>query len=79
MSRVLMSICLIGLLAPAIQAGLLSVPDAYKPGKSWPVVVSMQDNPAPKLMKKTPYFLVHAGGKGVQATKKIRSELTKLA
>ncbi len=65
--------------APRAGAGLLSVPEAYAPEESWPVVISTQDNPAPELMKKTPYFLVHAGGKGVQCTKKIREELVNLA
>ena len=62
-----------------LQAGLLSAPEAYTPEKSWPVVVSLQDNPAPELMKKTPYFLVHAGGQGMRATNNIRSNLKSLA
>jgi len=67
------------LFASSAPAGLLSVPADYTPAKSWPVVVSLQDNPSPELMKKTPYFLVHAGGKGRAATAKIRGELTSLA
>ncbi len=60
-------------------AGLLSVPQAYRPERSWPVVVSLQDNPSPKLMGKTDYFLVHAGGVGMACSRKIRSELLRLA
>jgi len=65
--------------AGSAAAGLLSVPADYTPAKAWPAVVSLQDNPSPALMKKTPYFLVHAGGQGMQASKKIRAELLKLA
>ena len=68
----------LAMVAP-VSAGLLSVPDAYRPEKSWPVVVSLQDNPSPRLMKKTSYFLVHAGGVGMACSKKIRTELTTLA
>ncbi|KKK53387.1 hypothetical protein LCGC14_3095300, partial [marine sediment metagenome] len=65
--------------AAGVQAGLLSTPKDYAPSKSWPVVVSTQDNPSPELMKNTSYFLVHAGGKGTEATKKIIAELKSLA
>jgi len=60
-------------------AGLLAVPEKYTPAKSWPVVISYQDNPSPELMKKTDYFLVHAGGKGTTATTKTRTYLKNLA
>jgi len=80
MSRtVAMAACVILAWGAQLQAGLLSVPDDYTPDKSWPVVVSTQDNPAPELMKRTPYFLVHAGGQGTVATRKIHDELTALA
>ncbi len=65
--------------AGVASAGVLSVPKGYTPEKAWPVVVSTQDNPAPERMKDTPYFLIHAGGKGMACTKKIRSELIALA
>jgi hypothetical protein len=71
--------CLAGLFAAPGFAGLLSVPSKYTPEKAWPVIVSLQDNPSPALMKATPYFLVHAGGRGTAATRKIRSELIGLA
>ncbi|MHC4718088.1 MAG: hypothetical protein ACYS5V_14035, partial [Planctomycetota bacterium] len=67
------------LVSGAAQAGLLSVPKDYTPQKAWPVVVSTQDNPSPERMKQTPYFLVHAGGKGMRCTRKIRGELKRLA
>jgi len=71
--------CVVLATAGGLSAGLLSTPEGYSPAKAWPVVVSTQDNPDPELMKKTPYFFVHAGGKGVQASKKIRAELLGLA
>ena len=68
------------LAAPAAaEAGLLSVPDAYTPEKSWPVVISYQDNPSPELMKKTRYFLVHAGGRGTESRRKTIDYLKNLA
>jgi hypothetical protein len=67
------------LLAAPVQAGLLAVPKDYSAEKSWPVVVSLQDNPDPELMKATPYFLVHAGGQGMEATKNIQDNLKTLA
>jgi predicted esterase len=75
------NITLVALLAVACtaEAGLLSKPDKYTPEKSWPVVVATQSNPDPEVMRKTPYFLVHAGGKGTECTTKIRSELTRIA
>ena len=73
-----MAACVCAMAATA-AAGVLSVPADYTADKAWPVIVSTQSNPAPALMKKTPYFLVHAGGQGMQATKKIRAELIKLA
>jgi len=69
-----------GLLASAAaQAGLLSVPNGYTPEKSWPVVISYQDNPSPELMKKTSYFLVHAGGRGTESRRKTIDYLKDLA
>ena len=59
--------------------GLLSVPKEYAPKKAWPVIVSYQDNPSVEQMKTVPYFLVHAGGKGMQATNKTRTYLKDLA
>ncbi len=60
------------------SAGLLSVPEGYTPDKSWPVIVSLQDNPDPALTAKTPYFLVHAGGTGVECSNKIHGSLKEL-
>jgi len=71
--------CFAAMCASEASAGLLSVPDKYTPDRSWPVIVSLQDNPAPELMKPTPYFLVHAGGKGTEATRNIRDNLKALA
>ncbi len=77
--RIAVTVCLILVGAPAARAGLLSVPAGYRAEKSWPVVVSYQDNPSPALMKETDYFLVHAGGKGTTATSKTRDYLKGLA
>ncbi|HET6430236.1 MAG TPA: hypothetical protein VFJ30_17600 [Phycisphaerae bacterium] len=73
------TVAVVLLTAGIASAGLLSVPKDYTPDKAWPVVVSTQDNPAPERMKETPYFVVHAGGKGAQCTAAIRSDLTALA
>jgi hypothetical protein len=76
-SRILLAVAV---LAPsAAQAGRLSIPKGYTPEKSWPVVVATQNNPKPEVMKQTPYFLVHAGGKGVGCSNKIRDYLKQLA
>ncbi|MBM4043434.1 MAG: hypothetical protein FJ290_33525 [Planctomycetes bacterium] len=64
---------------PSASAGLLGVPEAYTPEKSWPVIVSLQDNPDPALTAKSPYFLVHAGGTGVECSTKIHNSLRELA
>jgi len=60
------------------SAGLLSIPEGYTPEKSWPVIVSLQDNPDPALTAKSPYFLVHAGGTGVECSTKIHASLREL-
>ena len=62
-----------------VSAGLLSIPESYTPEKSWPVIVSLQDNPDPALTAKSPYFLVHAGGTGVECSSKIHNGLKDLA
>ena len=64
--------------APAL-AGRLAKPKDYTPDKSWPVVVSTQDNPNEEMMGASPFFLVHAGGQGVECGTKIESELATLA
>ena len=61
------------------SAGVLSIPENYSPEKSWPVIVSLQDNPDPALTAKSPYFLVHAGGTGVECASKIHNSLKDLA
>ncbi len=61
-----------------VPAGVLSVPESYTPEKSWPVIVSLQDNPDPALTSRSPYFLVHAGGTGVECSSKIHSCLKDL-
>ena len=68
-------------LAPAalLQAGLLGIPDGYTPEKSWPVIVCTQDGPSRELTSKAGYFLIHAGGKGVEAATKMRNHLLKCA
>ena len=78
MRRLMTMIAAVALAAATARAGVLSVPDDYTPGKSWPVIVSLQDNPDPALTKKSPYFSVHAGGKGVECSLKIHSELKSL-
>jgi predicted esterase len=60
-------------------AGLLAVPDGYTPDRSWPVVVSTQNNPDPAVMKRTPFFLVHAGGQGVECMTRVEEALVDLA
>ena len=77
-NRWMVSVVLL-LVSVTARAGLLSVPKDYTPEKAWPVVVSTQDNPSPERMKETPYFVVHAGGKGDRCTQKIRAELEALA
>jgi dienelactone hydrolase len=76
-------VCCLAILVffPAIssRAGLLSVPEGYTPEKSWPVIICTQDGPSKEIMKKTPFFLVHAGGKGTAVIKKIESYLVSLA
>jgi len=66
------------LAAGSIPAGVLSVPESYTPEKPWPVIVSLQDNPDPALTAKSPYFLVHAGGTGVECSSKIHRYLSDL-
>ena len=61
-----------------VPAGVLSVPESYTPEKSWPVIVSLQDNPDPALTARSPYSLVHAGGTGVECSSKIHSYLKDL-
>ena len=63
----------------SVSAGLLSIPEAYTPEKAWPVIVSLQDNPDPALTAKSPYFLLHAGGTGVDCSNKIHNGLKDLA
>jgi hypothetical protein len=43
------------------------------------VVLSTQDNPKPEVMRSTPFFLVHCGGMGVEASTRIETELAALA
>jgi pimeloyl-ACP methyl ester carboxylesterase len=62
-----------------VSAGLLSIPESYTPEKSWPVIVSLQDNPDPALTAKSPFFLLHAGGTGVECSSKIHNGLKDLA
>ena len=71
--------CVTVLWACPLRAGLLSVPADYTPEKSWPVIVAYQDNPSIEQMKTVPYFLVHAGGRGVEVTAKTRQYLKHLA
>jgi dienelactone hydrolase len=61
-----------------VRAGVLGIPDAYTPEKSWPVIVSLQDNPDPALTARTPYFLLHAGSKGVECSSNIHNYLKSL-
>ena len=79
MRKMMIVASVVMLVGPVVRAGLLAVPEAYTPEKSWPVVISYQDNPSPELMKKTNYFLVHAGGKGTEASGKTREYLKNLA
>ncbi len=66
-------------LAGPLHAGLLSVPADYTPEKSWPVIVSLQDNPSPELAARTPYFLVHSGNIGAACSAGIHAQLKELA
>jgi len=80
MRRVMLAASVVVLIAaPPARAGRLSIPKGYTPEKSWPVVVATQSNPSPEVMKQTPYFLVHAGGQGVECSSKIRDYLKTLA
>jgi len=58
-----------------LMGGLLSVPKGYTPKKSWPVILSFQDNPSKEQMATVPYFMIHAGGKGAELITKIRKYL----
>ena len=71
--------CLVLLSASGLRAGVLSVPAGYTPDKSWPVIISFQDNPSKEQMKTVPYFLVHAGGKAAVLSTKVRTYLKNLA
>ena len=62
----------------SVSAGILSVPEGYAPEKSWPVIVSLQDNPDPALTAKSPYFLLHAGKTGVECSTNIHNYLKDL-
>ena len=42
----------------------LLVPRAYDPKRSWPLVISYQDNPNQDLIRQTPYILLRAVQKG---------------
>ena len=42
----------------------LLVPRAYDPKRSWPLVISYQDNPDQELIRQTPYILLRAVQKG---------------
>ncbi len=42
----------------------LIVPKAYEPKKSWPIIISYQDDPNDKEIRKTPYFLIRCVQKG---------------
>jgi len=42
----------------------LLVPRAYDPKRSWPLVISYQDNPDQDLIRQTPYILLRAVQKG---------------
>jgi len=42
----------------------LIVPAAYDPKKSWPLIISFQDDPDYKQLRKTPYFLIRCIQRG---------------
>ena len=42
----------------------LIVPRAYDPKKSWPIIISYQDDPNDKEIRKTPYFVIRCIQKG---------------
>jgi hypothetical protein len=73
-----LSLAAVLLSAGRSSAGLLSVPEDYTPDRAWPVIVSLQDNPSPALTAKSPYFLVHAGGIGVECGAGIHKNLKDL-
>ena len=61
------------------EAGLLGVPKDYTPAKSWPVIVCTQDGPSKELTSAAGYFLIHAGGVGVETGTKVRTYLINCA
>ena len=62
-----------------VEAGLLGIPKNYTPEKSWPVIVCTQDGPSKELTSAAGYFLIHAGGIGVETGTKIRTYLLNCA
>jgi hypothetical protein len=70
---------LLALVCSSASAGLLAVPKDYTPDKSWPVIVCTQDGPSKELAANLGYFLIHAGGKGVETSSKIRTYLLNCA
>ena len=79
MKRMLVCLTALWFVAQTADAGVQSVPKDYKPDRSWPVVVSTQDNPRGEVMKDTPFFVLHSGGQGVECSTKIESDLLALA
>jgi len=75
----LVGLAVLALAVTSAEAGLQSVPKAYKPDRSWPVVVSTQDNPRGAVMKDTPFFVLHCGPRGVECSTKIQNDLLSLA
>jgi predicted esterase len=67
------------LLGSPASGGLLAEPEGYTPERKWPVVVCTQNAPSAEVFKKTPYFLLHEGGRGVKVAEAIRDSLVRLA
>jgi len=77
--RMLVALAAVAILTQSVQAGVQSVPKAYKADRSWPVVVSTQDNPRGEVMKDTPFFVLHCGNQGVECSTNIQRDLLALA
>ena len=79
MRTLMLSVICLAMLAPSVDAGLLGTPKDYTPDTSWPVIVCTQDGPSKELTSAAGYFLIHAGGIGVETSAKIRTYLINCA
>jgi hypothetical protein len=75
----MLAVLLVLLPASSLQAGLLGIPKNYRPDKSWPVIICTQNGPSKELTSEAGFFLIHAGGIGVETSTKIRESILSCA